>query len=193
MGGLVCEDNDHPLKTNSIMTKRKKYFADYYRQNRDRIRAKNTEYNSTPIGRAKNLLRSYRQSDKEYNRGECTLTEDYILEHIFTQPCAHCGETDWRKLGANRLDNNLPHTPSNVEPCCFSCNCELENPKKQVYQYTLGGLLVAIWPSACECGRNGFHQSAITNCCNGKLKTHKGYKWSYEPLQQACQLELKFE
>lgn len=31
-------------------------------------------------------------------------------------------------------------------------------------------------------GRNGFDASAISACCKGKLKTHKGYKWSYEPL-----------
>lgn len=53
---------------------------------------------------------------------------------------------------------------------------------KQVYQYTLDGKLVAIWASTRECGRNGYNQRSISKCCNGKLKTHKGYIWSYEPL-----------
>lgn len=57
-----------------------------------------------------------------------------------------------------------------------------EDMSKQVYQYTLDGELVKIWPSTNECERNGFDHSSISSCCNGKLKTHKGYKWSYTPL-----------
>ena len=57
-----------------------------------------------------------------------------------------------------------------------------EDQSKQVYQYTLDGELVRVWSSTRECGRNGFSQSAISNCCNGKLKTYKGYKWSYQQL-----------
>lgn len=61
----------------------------------------------------------------------------------------------------------------------------LNNPKlsKTVYQYTLDGKLVAIWVSASEAARQlGYSQSCITDCCNNKRKTHKGFKWSYEPL-----------
>ena len=56
-------------------------------------------------------------------------------------------------------------------------------PKKQVYQYTLDGELVKIWPSTAECGRNGFNSGHISQCCNGKKKKYKGYRWSYTPLQ----------
>ena len=51
---------------------------------------------------------------------------------------------------------------------------------KKVFQYTKDGELVKIWNSTAECGRNGYFQNAIANCCNGKCKTHKGYIWSYE-------------
>ncbi len=56
------------------------------------------------------------------------------------------------------------------------------NPPKTVYQYTLDGELVKIWSSISECSRNGFTISHISLCCNGKEKTYKGYKWSFEPL-----------
>ena len=59
------------------------------------------------------------------------------------------------------------------------------NPKKskQVYQYSLNGELIAIWPSAKEVERKTeFKSNKISKCCNGKNKTHKGYKWSFEPL-----------
>lgn len=161
---------------------KKKYFTKDERKKANRTQMAN--YRSTPIGRANHLLTAYRQLDRKYNRGECTLTAEWILQHIFTQPCAHCGETDWRKLGCNRLDETLPHTQDNVEPCCKKCNDELhkKNLEKTVYQYTLQGVLVAIWPSVSECGRNGFTYSAVNDCCNGKRKSHKGHRWSYEPL-----------
>ena len=104
------------------------YIKQYQQEHKEELAEYIKQYNKTPIGRAYCLLRAYRQSDKIAGRGECTLTAKWIVENIFTQPCAHCGETDWRKIGCNRLDNSLPHTPDNVEPCCFKCNMKL--PKK---------------------------------------------------------------
>lgn len=54
--------------------------------------------------------------------------------------------------------------------------------KKQVYQYTLDGVLKKVWPSTAECHRNGFNSGNISMCCNGKKKTYKGCKWSYAKL-----------
>lgn len=106
--------------------------AEYYQNNRDRIAEFMSEYQSTPKGRAVNLVGTYKQEDNKYNRGECTLTADWIIEHIFTQPCAHCGKTGWKIIGCNRLNNSLPHTPDNVEPCCAECNKKL--PRKNGVQ-----------------------------------------------------------
>lgn len=88
------------------------------------------KYNNTPMGRALYLVNAYNQKDKIYNRGQGDLTAKWIVENIFTQPCVHCGETDWHKIGCNRIDNSLPHTIDNVEPCCYKCNVRL--PKKNL-------------------------------------------------------------
>lgn len=50
---------------------------------------------------------------------------------------------------------------------------------KKVAQYSLYNVLVKVWESAMECGRNGFDQGNVSKCCNGERKTHKGYKWKY--------------
>ena len=50
---------------------------------------------------------------------------------------------------------------------------------KQVMQLTLEGELVKIWDSTRECYRNGFDNGNISRCCNGELKTHKGFIWKY--------------
>ena len=51
---------------------------------------------------------------------------------------------------------------------------------KPVIQLTLDGEFVREWSSTNECGRNGFNQSNVVNCCNGKRKTHKGFRWMYK-------------
>ena len=50
---------------------------------------------------------------------------------------------------------------------------------KKVLQFTLDGEFVREWESIVECGRNGFNQGNICDCCNGKRKSHKGFKWCY--------------
>lgn len=58
------------------------------------------------------------------------------------------------------------------------------NPKlsKEVYQYTLDNQLVKVWKSTNECGRNGFCQSHVASCCRGERRSHKGFIWSYTPI-----------
>lgn len=53
----------------------------------------------------------------------------------------------------------------------------IEKCSYPVLQLTLDDKLVKEWPSAMETGRNGFNQKAVSDCCNGRRKTHKGFKW----------------
>ena len=50
---------------------------------------------------------------------------------------------------------------------------------KRVLQLSLNGDLIREWESARECGRNGFDPGHVSACCNGKQKTHKGFRWMY--------------
>lgn len=169
------------------------YSRNQYYKHRDKKLAQKRIYQSTPIGRATNLLSSYNKADIDKGRGRGDLTAEWIVEHIFSQPCAHCGETDWHKIGCNRLDDSKPHTMDNVEPCCGHCNKLLENEKRKrkIYQYTLDGELVKIWESVAEAARNGFDLRLLYACCNGgfyrkgkwiNITQHKGHRWSFEPL-----------
>ena len=54
------------------------------------------------------------------------------------------------------------------------------NKSKPVLQLSLDGVLIREWPSAKEAERNGFNQCNICQCCNGKQKTHKGFRWEYK-------------
>lgn len=51
---------------------------------------------------------------------------------------------------------------------------------RRVMQLSVNGELIAIYDSTREAERNGFNHCDVSLCCNGKLKTHKGYRWQYE-------------
>ena len=122
---------------------------------------------NTPKGRASTLLNAYNNRDKKQNRGKGNLTSQWIVENILFKPCAHCGKNGWKIIGCNRIDNDKLAT---------------KERKTKVYQYTLDDKLVKVWDSQQECKKSGFSQSNISNCCNGKIKIYKGYKWSFNPL-----------
>ena len=51
---------------------------------------------------------------------------------------------------------------------------------KPVLQLSLDGELIREWPSTKEAERNGFNHCNICQCCNGKQKTYKGFRWMYK-------------
>ena len=79
----------------------------------------------------------------------------------------------------------------NLEWCTQKYNCNYgtgiersaKARSKQVYQYSKDGELIAVWKSTSECGRNGYNFSHVSSCCNGERKSHKGYIWSYKPIE----------
>ena len=92
----------------------------------------------------------------------------------------------------NPCNNNV----DNLEWCTYQYNNTYGNRlekssakhrngknSKKVYQYDLNGNLIKIFPSASEAGRQGFNQGHVSSVCRGntKLKTYKGFIWSYSP------------
>lgn len=49
-----------------------------------------------------------------------------------------------------------------------------------VAQYTKRGKLIKIWESQTQASEaTGIAQQSISRCCNGKLKTAGGFRWSF--------------
>ena len=94
----------------------------YYEKNKEKILKQMREQRNTPLGRAKNMVKCLKQEDRKYERGECTITPEWVVANIFTSKCIYCGESDWLKLGCDRINNDLPHTPENVVCACRRCN-----------------------------------------------------------------------
>lgn len=117
---------NNPQKRKEIRINWNENNHDKVQNSKKRWRENNPEYdvqyNKTKNGRANKLITAYKISDKKYNRGECTLTTEWIVDNIFSKPCHYCGETDWTKIGCDRIDNSKPHIPDNCVPCCKRCN-----------------------------------------------------------------------
>lgn len=85
----------------------------------------------------------------------------------------------------NRVENlewvdhkeNINHGTRNQRVAEKCTNGKLS---KIVLQLTKTGELIKEWSSTAECGRNGFHQGAVVDCCLGKRKSHKGFRWKYK-------------
>lgn len=117
------------------LAKHPTYHAEYYKANKEEKKAyvkAHTDPQKNPMGYARNMVAQYRRMDKE--RGfdtSQTISAEWFLENIMYKPCAHCGKSEVGAIGANRLNNDLGHEASNLEPCCFKCNAR-ENIRDQI-------------------------------------------------------------
>ena len=57
----------------------------------------------------------------------------------------------------------------------------VEKLSQTVLQLTYPGLeFMCEWSSTQECGRNGFNQGDVAECCRGERKSHKGVTFRYK-------------
>lgn len=87
----------------------------------------------------------------------------------------------------NHIDGNKQNNKvNNLEWCDYSQNLihaykhGLNPIPKKVRQITKDGRVIRDWESASQCERElGFNHRKISKCCNGKAKTHRGYRWCF--------------
>lgn len=111
------------------------YYVTKYGEEEGKRRYDKAQFNYQRIGnttltkyeRAKRLCQNYTSKDKKYNR-ETTITPQWIVDNIFSgQRCFYCNESDWKKLGVDRVNSSIGHIPTNCTPCCLRCNNHKQN------------------------------------------------------------------
>ena len=76
-----------------------------------------------------------------------------------------------------------------LDACCFISRsdnvkeknerCGNPHKKQKVMAISLTENKVIVFQSMAQAKKLGFDSGAICNCCKGKYKSHKGYKWKY--------------
>ena len=89
------------------------------------------------------------------------------------------GTVDEEKSTIEWCDGKYNHNYGTINERISKANTNGKQ-SKPVLQLSLTGELIHEYPSANECGRNGFERSSVIRCCNGKQKTHKGFRWKYK-------------
>ncbi len=109
----------------------------YYNEHSEAIhKRRNDLYKTDKLTRAKALVAGYISMDRKSNVGVCTITPEWVVDNILSgQCCDYCLESDWHKLGCDRIDNDKPHTPDNVVCCCTSCNVKRKKTPYLEFKY----------------------------------------------------------
>ena len=66
----------------------------------------------------------------------------------------------------------------------------LNSCRANVFQYTMDGELVRVWPSVRAIEREkGYNNSLISKCCRGLIPQAYGYKWAYRSISDELELD----
>ena len=66
------------------------------------------------------IIRTAKHSDKEHSRPGFDLDRNFVAD-LIKNGCLYCGAVDLR-MTLDRIDNQLGHTKSNINPSCVRCN-----------------------------------------------------------------------
>lgn len=166
-------------------------------------------YQVSNLGRIKSLSRKIKRNDmnaitKEKIMKQAKDDRGYLMANLYKNGRNHSIKVH-RLVAKLFIPNplNLPqvnhidevktnNSVSNLEWCTNKYNINYgkhnlniaKSLSKRVYQYTKNNVLVKAWNSTIQCSRENseFNHRHISECCLGKRKTHKKYKWSYVPL-----------
>ncbi len=162
------------------------------------------------LKRGNKLAYHYHWHDKNTYHFDCEQDIDgqWVVDNIFSKECIYCGETDWRKLGCDRINNSKPHTKDNVVPSCKRCNTlksnkftvdemkqigavirRIENKHKNyiirrgkpVASFDTEWNLIKEYPAASQTQEDGFSPKVVRRACEkyNEGYLYKGMFWKY--------------
>lgn len=120
------------------------------------------------------------KSNNDISNLQCITKEKH--QHIhkqkypITKYCCICG----CEFTPNKTKRKIAKT------CSKECSHKLtilnsQKRKRKIIQFSKDNTFIREWDSARDCQREkGFYESNINKCCNGIIKSYKGYIWKYK-------------
>lgn len=148
-------------------------------------------YSEYKHGLLKQMVDAYGYAQVNLNR--CTKKVHRLVAEAFL-----LNDKDLPEVN-HKDENKLNNCVDNLEWCTSRYNMNYGDVKKRsvtsqrlhntwkIYQYDLEGNLVKVWNSGREVDRNGFNRRSVYRCCDGKIKSFKGYLWSRQKKVIPCQ------
>jgi len=153
--------------------------------------------------KAQELKYRCKRADKKKFGTDNDLDANWIIENIINSKCIYCGESDWNKLGCDRIDNSKPHTRDNIVCACGRCNIvrgdkftvdEMKEigetikrieKRNTVYKVTKkkgktvckidkDGNILKIYPSLTETTADGYDRTCVGKACKS-YREKSGY------------------
>ena len=81
-------------------------------------------YNKGPkFLKAKGSIGGYKKFDNKRNFDKTVdFDTQWFIENILEQECIYCGYNEWKKMTADRINNDKGHFKDNIVPACKKCN-----------------------------------------------------------------------
>lgn len=123
------------LKHEEYVKYNREYAQKWRENNKEHFQEYRKNYKKTPTGRASILCSNYKSDDMIKGRPGNNLTMPWVLENIIKSKCVYCGESDYLKLGCDRIDNEKAHTQDNCLCSCWECNNDRQKKSMSVEEY----------------------------------------------------------
>jgi hypothetical protein len=162
----------------------------------------NKPYNRTRQGLCYTLYYDQCRNSKQRGHNNPKYDKVELFEWITSQSNFETIYNDWVKSNyesdlrpsCDRLDNSIGYSFDNIELITWKENklranldvidCKIMLNQTKVYQYSTSGRFIKLHNSIADACRKdeSLDQRNITACCQGKIPTAYGYKWSYTDL-----------
>jgi hypothetical protein len=159
----------------------------------------NRPYERTKKGLCYRLYYDQRNSSKKRGHAYPKYSKEELFEWISSQQNFKELYSNWEASGytsdlrpsCDRLNSTIGYSFDNIELVTWKenkiransdvINCKIMLNQTEVYQYLASGKFIKAYKSLSEACRedDSLDQRNISACCQGKIPTAYGYRWSY--------------